>query len=126
MKKIIYIITVALFANFNVSTLPAQSSQGPSAVQSVRKRATITHLHVLGNCESCKARIEKAAKSAGATTALWNVKTKDLTLNFDSSKTDLDKIAKSIALAGHDNAKFKAEDKTYNALPSCCKYERKK
>lgn len=72
----------------------------------------------------CKARIEKAARLEGVSKADWDQKSKVLTVAYDPAKTNLDQIAGKIAAAGHDNAKLKATDKAYNALPSCCKYER--
>ncbi len=80
--------------------------------------------YVKGNCESCKARIEKAAKDAGADSAEWNAETQTVTLNFDPKKTSSDKILKKIADVGHDNEKYKSNDKTYKNLPSCCLYDR--
>jgi len=79
-------------------------------------------LSVSGNCEMCKARIEKAAKIQGVIKADWVVKTKKLTLTYHSSKVKSSEVQKSIAAAGHDTPKFKATDKTYDALPGCCKY----
>jgi periplasmic mercuric ion binding protein len=79
-------------------------------------------IKVSGNCESCKARIEKAAKVDGVTKADWSDKTKILTLVYDPSKVKSDDVQKKIAAVGHDTPKFKATDKVYNALPSCCKY----
>lgn len=77
---------------------------------------------VSGNCESCKARIEKAAKIDGLTKADWNIKTKMLTLVYNPSKVRSIDIQKRIADVGHDTPLFRAEAKVYNALPSCCKY----
>jgi Cu(I)/Ag(I) efflux system membrane fusion protein len=80
-------------------------------------------LTVQGLCEMCKDRIEKAAKSvSGVTSASWDIKTKQLHLNFDPAKTSVDAVAKAIAKAGHDTDKYKADKATYDALPSCCKY----
>ena len=80
-------------------------------------------LAVQGLCEMCKDRIEKAAKSvSGVTSASWDIKTKQLHLNFDPVKTSADAVAKAIAKAGHDTDKYKADKATYDALPSCCKY----
>jgi copper chaperone CopZ len=78
--------------------------------------------NVKGNCESCKARIEKAAKVTGVTNAVWDTKTKKLTLTYDPAKVKTDAVLKAIAAVGHDNDKFKATDKVYNSLPGCCKY----
>jgi mercuric ion binding protein len=77
---------------------------------------------VSGNCESCKARIEKAAKVDGVTKAEWSVEKKVLTLVYDPSKVKSDDVLKKIAAAGHDTEKFKADDKAYSSLPGCCKY----
>ncbi|WP_411811491.1 TonB-dependent receptor domain-containing protein [Chryseobacterium scophthalmum] len=79
---------------------------------------------VKGNCESCKARIEKAAKSAGANSAEWSAEKQTVTLNFDSSKTSADQILKKIAEVGHDNEKYKTTDDIYKKLPGCCLYDR--
>ncbi|WP_210148634.1 TonB-dependent receptor domain-containing protein [Chryseobacterium scophthalmum] len=79
---------------------------------------------VKGNCESCKARIEKAAKSAGANSAEWSAEKQIVTLNFDSSKTSADQILKKIAEVGHDNEKYKTTDDVYKKLPGCCLYDR--
>ena len=73
----------------------------------------------------CENRIEKAAKSVdGVSTADWNNETKKLVVNYDASKTDIHKIHMAIAKVGHDTDMHKADDKVYNALPECCKYDR--
>jgi mercuric ion binding protein len=82
------------------------------------------NIPVSGNCGMCKAKIEKAAKDAGATTANWNVKTKTITIKFNSSTTNAARIQQSIADAGYDTKDFKANDEAYNKLHSCCQYDR--
>ena len=79
-------------------------------------------IKVSGNCETCKARIEKAAKVDGVTKADWSVKTKVLTLVYNPAKVKSDDVQKKIAAVGHDTPKYKATTATYNALPGCCKY----
>lgn len=79
---------------------------------------------VYGNCDMCKNRIEAAVKSAGAANAGWDSKTKMLSVTYDPSKTNRAAIEKKVALAGHDTEKVRADDKAYNSLPGCCKYER--
>jgi outer membrane receptor protein involved in Fe transport/copper chaperone CopZ len=101
-------------------------------VPSTKTSATENHQHskgeneffVKGNCESCKARIEKAAIDAGATSANWDSETQIVSLNFDALKTSSDKILKKIADVGHDNEKYKASDSVYKKLPGCCLYDR--
>ncbi len=79
-------------------------------------------IKVSGKCETCKARIEKAAKVDGVTKADWSTKTKVLTLVYDPAKVKSDDVQKKIAAVGHDTAKYKATAAAYNALPGCCKY----
>lgn len=81
---------------------------------------------VWGNCDMCKNRIESTVKEAGATEALWDSKTKLLSVTFDPAKTSKDSLSKKIAAVGHDTEKFKAPDDIYAKLPGCCKYERTK
>jgi copper chaperone CopZ len=81
---------------------------------------------VNGNCGMCKKTIEKNAISAGAETATWNKTTKFLTVNYDPSKSNTDKIQQSVANAGYDTQNFKANDKAYKSLEECCQYDRSK
>ncbi|MBC7650579.1 MAG: hypothetical protein H7101_02390, partial [Deinococcales bacterium] len=80
---------------------------------------------VYGNCGMCKSHIEKAAIQAGATSAVWNKDTKFLTLKFDASKTDSKKIQQKVADAGYDTQDATGNNKAYDNLNECCKYERK-
>lgn len=80
---------------------------------------------VYGNCEMCKARIEKAAKLDGVKKADWNVDTKILTVTYNADKLKQLDIEKSIAAAGHDTENATAEAAVYKKLPGCCKYDRK-
>lgn len=77
---------------------------------------------VSGNCDMCKTRIERAAKINGVSKAEWNVKTKVLTLEYNSSVITSDVVLRKIAAVGHDAGNFKADDKVYSSLPGCCKY----
>ncbi len=79
---------------------------------------------VRGNCDMCQARIEGAAKAAGASAASWDPETQAVTLEFDPAKTTADAILKKIADAGHDNEKHLAPDDVYSKLPGCCRYDR--
>jgi periplasmic mercuric ion binding protein len=97
---------------------------GASVVFAVNKTESFK---VYGNCEMCKARIEKAAKSVdGVSAAEWNVQTKMLALTFDDSKTTVDKVQVAIAKVGNDTEKHKATAESYSKNASCCKYARAK
>lgn len=81
-------------------------------------------LKVSGECGMCKKKIEKAAKEAGASYALWDKDTKVLTIKYNKATTNTAKIEKKIAGVGYDTPDFKATDEAYNKLDECCQYER--
>jgi periplasmic mercuric ion binding protein len=81
-------------------------------------------LKVSGECGSCKKKIEAAAKKAGATYAVWNVDSKELTIKYNNTSTNSAKIQKAVADAGYDTPDYKATDEAYNKLDGCCQYER--
>jgi hypothetical protein len=125
MKKHLFIFTFLLVLVSLHSSLAAQKPPGM-----VKKQATTASLEqtasfkVLGNCGMCQKTIQNAAVSAGALSADWNMETDLLTVRFNTAKTSVDAIQKAVALAGYDNAGYKAEDATYNNLHGCCKYDR--
>ena len=78
-----------------------------------------------GNCGMCEKRVEKAALGVkGVSKADWNKNTKEMVVDFDASKTSLDKVEAAIAKVGHDTPLHKAGAKSFEALPSCCQYDR--
>jgi copper chaperone CopZ len=78
-----------------------------------------------GKCGMCETRIEKASMSVkGVESAEWNKETGVVEVKYNPEKTDLDKIQKAVAKAGHDTESRTANDKVYEKLPECCKYER--
>jgi membrane fusion protein, copper/silver efflux system len=80
---------------------------------------------VSGNCDMCRARIEKAALSVnGVSAAKWDAKTRKISVDFDSTRTDQIIIQKAIAKVGHDTELFNADDVTYKSLPECCHYRK--
>lgn len=84
-------------------------------------------IKVNGVCMMCKKRIEKAALSVtGVKYASWDEELKTLNLGYEIFQKDaVDNVEKKIALVGHDNDKYKADDKVYAILPDCCKYKTK-
>lgn len=81
-------------------------------------------MKVNGVCAMCKKRIENAALSVtGVKSAIWDESINNLTIKYDLFKKDaVENVEKKIASVGHDNEKYKAEDKVYNTLPDCCHY----
>lgn len=113
--KTLSIYAVLLFSIFSGFTSFAQKNP----------LNTNEKIKVWGNCETCKKRIEKAAKKGGAITAAWDEESKELAISYDGAKTSSTKIQQAIADAGHDTQDLSASDATYNKLPGCCQYDRK-
>lgn len=129
MKKVILLISaVALLTTGNVYAQTHHHHQETSKADSAKARqagANEARLTVQGSCGMCKTRIEKAAKGvAGVSSASWDAKSKTLQVRFDAGKTPVDAVAKALAKAGHDTEQYRADDRTYNALPQCCKYRK--
>lgn len=80
---------------------------------------------VWGNCEMCKDAIENSLRAEGISEANWDMDTKIISVTYDTTQINLDGIEKSIAAVGYDNVKYKGDDKAYENLPGCCKYDRK-
>lgn len=86
-----------------------------------------TTFKVYGNCEMCKTRIEKALlKNENIKTAVWDVKTKMLTVSYNPHMISVEEIHQLVADTGNDTEKIKAKDATYKNLHGCCQYDRKK
>ncbi len=111
--KTLSFCAVLLFSIFSSSTITAQ------------KAVTKESIKVWGNCGMCKKTIEKSAKSAGATTANWDEETHVLNVAYSPAKTSNQKIQQSIASSGYDTQDLKADNKAYDNLHGCCKYDRK-
>ena len=82
-------------------------------------------IKVYGNWGMCATRIEKAAGEVpGVVKADWSKETKMLKLTYKTKEAELADVHKAVAKVGHDTDVEKADDKAYNALPGCCKYDR--
>lgn len=73
-------------------------------------------------CDMCKEKIEKAvSKETGVKSVSLDVKSKVLTVKYESDKTDAGKIKAAVNKAGYDADDKKADPKAYEKLPACCK-----
>lgn len=97
-----------------------------STVSWAQKGASKTTFQVAGKCGHCKERIETALDVKGVSKVDWNAKLGTVTVLADTSIISPSRMQKHVADAGHDTPLHKAQEKTYNALPSCCHYERMK
>lgn len=84
-----------------------------------------TSVHVWGNCEKCKATIEKSCNLNGVARATWDVDSKLLSLKLDTNIVSVDAVLQSVSKAGYDNEKYYGNDYAYDNLPQCCQYERR-
>ena len=91
---------------------------------SFAQKTSTESINVSGNCGMCKKKIEKAAKDAGATSAVWSTQTKVLTVRYNSLSTNSAKIQQKIADVGYDTPQYKATDEAYSKLDPCCQYDR--
>ena len=113
MKKSLFIV---LFMSFSLLSF-AQESSSKNEKKSIE---------VLGNCDMCKKRIEKAAFSVkGVKYASWDNSSGQLRLIYNGLKTNIDTIEKKIVAVGHDTKNHVSSDKAYDQLPACCQYVRK-
>ncbi|MEZ5047912.1 MAG: heavy-metal-associated domain-containing protein [Chitinophagaceae bacterium] len=111
MKNTITCLLILIFSIISKQSLHAQSS------------AIITDtVTIKGNCGQCKERIEEAAYIKGVKEAIWDKKTKILTVTYKSNKTTLEAICKAIENVGHDSRFGQASDAEYKKLPACCAY----
>lgn len=114
-----WILTVLTVVGFALST---------HAQEKKNKNAKVD-IEVLGNCDMCKKRIEKAAYTVkGVKSAEWHAEDQTLHLIIDENRTNSKKIQEAVANAGHDTkigeSSIKATNETYNNLHHCCMYDR--
>jgi periplasmic mercuric ion binding protein len=107
--------TLKVLLTLFICTAIAQTSLAQSKTEKIK---------VAGECGMCKNKIEKAAKSAGASYASWSETSKVLTVKYNSRSSNTAKIEKAVAAVGYDTQGVKATDEAYSKLHSCCKYER--
>ncbi|HSC54941.1 MAG TPA: TonB-dependent receptor [Phnomibacter sp.] len=117
--KTIYtkLLSIAVLFIISLGTPLALMAQAPDSTAKII---------VQGLCGMCKDRIQTAAKGKGVTSAVWDEKTKELTVVYNPKATTLDKIENRIVEAGHDVGDKKANAAVYEALPGCCHYRDEK
>lgn len=108
-SKILMVITVLLSTTFTYAQI---------------KNSKTETVKIYGNCDMCKATIEKAGNAKKSASVEWNKDTKLATITYDSKNTNPQEVLKRIALAGYDSDNFRAPDDVYSKLQSCCQYER--
>lgn len=99
------------------------SAQSQSRVDGIKNAKNVA-VRIDGDCDMCKARIDKVGSVKGEATVVWDTDAKTALVTFDSTRTDLDAILQRVAHAGYDNERYLAPKEAYEKLPGCCQYER--
>ena len=111
MKTVRLVSTGVLFLLFMIIA--------PSA--SAQKKAEAT-IKTTAECNMCKATLEKALGQVnGVKKVSVDITAKTVTVVYNPKKTDLDKIRTAITEAGYDADDKKANNRSYQKLPECCK-----
>ncbi|CAN5316515.1 hypothetical protein BH09BAC5_BH09BAC5_11180 [soil metagenome] len=113
LKKIsLLTIVLALFSFINVNAQTATPTP---------KTATVV-IKTSGECDMCKKTIESnIGKMAGVKKAVFDVATKELTVEYNTKKTSPDKIRKAVSELGYDADDVKANNRAQKELPDCCR-----
>lgn len=88
------------------------------------KNAQHITVKVDGDCPMCEKTIESTGSVKNEAMVDWDVDAKTAKITWDTTRTDLDAILERIAHAGYDNERYLSPQQAYEALPSCCQYER--
>ncbi len=111
MKNLIILIIITLFALSTTNVV----------AQKANKTDTIS-IKTSSQCGMCKARLEKAmAYEKGIVSSELNVASATLSVVYKPTKTSPEKIRLAISAVGYDADAVKANQKSYNGLPACCK-----
>ena len=125
MKNVILSIAVMASMVFVSCKSEAKKETKKVPTEVVKQIATTAiSFGVRGNCGMCKRTIEKAANSVGGVmNAIWDVNQKKIAVSFDDNKTGATAIHTAIAASGYDTEKVAGNEKAYDGLPGCCKYD---
>lgn len=116
-----YMMAFNISKSLDFNTLFAAAEPNPDEDKSLMSY----ELWVNGNCEMCEARIKKAVNEVKYVSASkWDKTTKMLKVYYKTTKPDSNQIERAAADVGHDTEHFKADDKVYNNLHSCCLYRK--
>lgn len=108
MKKIISILTILL----TISVLTFAIEPPKTAEIKIKTSA---------KCGMCKKRIERdLGVSKGIVNSNLNLDDKVVTITYNTKKTSPEKIKTVISKIGYDADEIVADQKSHDALPSCC------
>jgi len=111
-KKIIFKISMLGICLINMAW-----TQAPKPI-----KKSVISFQVEGTCDMCKDRIEKALDKKGVYKAIYETKSKLLTVTYDPRKLEKIQIHNMVAMVGHDTPLVTASEVVYQSLPDCCRY----
>ena len=110
MKKIFVLFQIILLSHFIVS-----AQKNDNGTTNVRIITT-------SQCSQCKEIIEAAlAFEKGIKSSDLDLKTRELTVVYNSKKTTDAQIRSAVSKQGYDADDVKKDEKAYKKLPACCK-----
>jgi copper chaperone CopZ len=116
--SVIILLVVVSFANAQGSKMYNSKLDGPFT--------TVKTIKVNGVCEMCEHAIEGALKRSPAIYfADWDEESKLLLVKYNRTMISAQKIEEMVAATGHSTAHVKADTNAVNALPECCKHDKK-
>lgn len=90
--------------------------------QELKKKVETITIKTSAVCGMCKERIENDMKfEKGVTDVNLDLKTKNLTVTYKTSKNNPDKLREAVTKIGYDADDKLADQKAYDKLPACCK-----
>jgi periplasmic mercuric ion binding protein len=90
--------------------------------QNPKKKIDEVKIKTSAVCGMCKDKIEKnLIFEKGVKDVSLDLKTKIVTVEYRTNKTDPDKIRTAISKLGYDADQVPADPKAYEKLPGCCK-----
>lgn len=108
MKKIASILSVILFFSGILMATPPKTAE--------------VKFKTSAKCGMCKKRIERdLGVTKGVSNATLDLKTKEVTIVYNTKKTSPEKLKQAVALIGYDADEVVADQKAHDALPDCCK-----
>jgi|SRR6185369_383472 len=111
MKKIIRIAIILMMSGF---LKPATAQTDTARIQTS------------AICEQCKDRIENDLSfEKGIKSSSLDLKTKIVTVVYNPTKTDVQKIREAITKIGYDADTLTTDPMSYRKLPACCRHDAK-
>lgn len=107
MKKIASILSVILLFSGILMATPPKTAE--------------VKFKTSAKCGMCKKRIERdLGVTKGVSNATLDLKTKEVTIVYNTKKTSPEKLKKAVSMIGYDADEVIADQKAHDALPDCC------